>query len=144
MKKQGQSTIQALYRRRSGSQLVEFALVVPIFMIVLFGICQYALFFWAYITIRTASAIGARQAIISPGNYALIQTAAKNAVNAPPLLDSNSPSLVVNVTSNLSTGTLVTSVQVSYKFPVLIPYVLPPFTRAGGTNKTISATTIVQ
>jgi Flp pilus assembly protein TadG len=143
MKKQGQSS-QALYRRRSGSQLVEFALVVPIFMIVLFGICQYALFFWGYITIRTASAIGARQAIISPGNVALITTAAKNAVNAPPLLDSNSPSLVVTVTSNLTTGTLITSVQVSYKFPVLIPYVLPPFTRAGSTNKMISATTIVQ
>jgi|HubBroStandDraft_5_1064220.scaffolds.fasta_scaffold222536_2 Flp pilus assembly protein TadG len=144
MKKQGKSRGLAFYWRRSGSQLVEFALVVPIFMIVLFGICQYALFFWGYITIRTASAIGARQAIISPGNVALITTAAKNAVNAPPLLDSNSPSLVVNVSPvTNAAGTLVTTIEVSYKFPVLIPYVLPPFTKAT-TNKTITATTIVQ
>src|ERR1700689_1113886 len=125
MKKKGQSRGLAFYRRRSGSQLVEFALVVPIFMIVLFGICQYALFFWGYITIRTASAIGARQAIISPGNVALITSVAQSAANAPPLLQSNQ--VHVLVTSNNTTGTLITSVQVSYNFPVFIPYVLPPF-----------------
>ena len=131
----------AFFRRRSGSTLVEFALTVPIFMVILFAIVQYALFFWGYITIRTASAIGARQAIISPGNVALITSAAKNAVNAPPMLDSNLVTVTVN--TNTTAGTLITSVKVSYPFKVFIPYVLPPFTRVT-TNKTIAATTIVQ
>ena len=136
------SNRQLSNRRRSGSQLVEFALVIPIFLIVLFGICQYALLFWAYITIRTASAIGARQAIISPGNVALITTASKNAVNAPPLFDSNQCTVVVN--TNVISGTLITSIQVKYPFKILVPYVIPPF--KGGTSmiKTVTATTVVQ
>jgi Flp pilus assembly protein TadG len=133
---------KVLHRRRSGSQLVEFALVVPIFMIILFGICQYALFFWGYITIRTASAIGARQAIISPGNTNLIISAAQSACNAPPLLQSNLCHVVVTTSS--PAGAVVTTVQVSYPFKVLIPYVLPPFTKGNTTNKTITATTVVQ
>jgi Flp pilus assembly protein TadG len=141
MKRKRQSIWQALCRRRSGSQLVEFTLVIPIFLVVLFGICQYALFFWGYITIRTASAIGARQEIISPGNDALVKAAAKSAVNAPPLLDSNLCN--VAVTSVTNAGTVITTVRVSYPFKVLIPYVLPPFTKAT-TNKTITASTIVQ
>jgi Flp pilus assembly protein TadG len=141
MKSKKPNSSQALYRRRSGSQLVEFALVVPIFMILLFGICQYALFFWGYITIRTASAIGARQYILSPGNVPLIQSAAKNAVNAPPLFDSNQCTVAVSSTTNA--GTVVSTITVSYPFKVLIPYVLPPFTKTT-TNKTITATTIVQ
>jgi Flp pilus assembly protein TadG len=141
MKRQGQSR-QALYRRRSGSQLIEFALVIPIFLIVLFGICQYALFFWGYITIRTASAIGARQAIISPGNTNLIIAATQAAVNAPPLFQSNLCHVAVNAVSSGS-GALLTTITVTYPFKVLIPYVLPPFTKTT-TNKTITAVTVVQ
>ncbi len=141
MKRQGQSR-QAPYRRRSGSNLVEFALVIPIFLVVLFGICQYALFFWGYITIRTASAIGARQAIISPGNTNLIIAATQAAVNAPPLLQSNLCHVAVNAVTSPS-GFLLTTVTVTYPFKVLIPYVVPPFTRTT-TNKTITAVTVVQ
>ena len=130
-----------LLGRKSGSQLVEFALVVPILLILLFGIIQYSLFFWGYVTIRTASAIGARQAIVSPGNVDLITSVAQGAAAAPPLLMSNKVN--VTVATNSASGPLITTVTVSYNFPIFIPFVIPPFTRVG-TNKTISATTIVQ
>ena len=142
MKRKMQGAIPALRRRRSGSQLVEFALVIPVFLIVLFGIVQYALFFWGYITLRTASAIGARQAIISPGNTNLIIAVTQAAVNAPPMLQSNLCHVAVNAVSSGS-GVLVTTVTATYPFKVFIPYVLPPFTTTT-TNKTITATTVVQ
>jgi len=130
-------------RRKSGSQLVELALVLPILLIVLFGIIQYSLLFWGYVTIRTASAIGGRQAIISPGNTNLIKSAVWGAVNIPPLLQSNQVLVIVNAVPNPS-GTLITSVKVSYPFPLFIPFVVPPFIGGHATNKTIAATTVVQ
>jgi len=135
-------TLIGFRRRESGSQLVEFALVVPMLLFVMFAIIQYALFFWGYVTIRTASAIGARQAIISPGNTNLIQSAAKGAIDAPPLLLSNSATVTVDAST--VNGTLVTSVRVQYPFRVFIPWVVPPFTGAGSSTKTITATTVVQ
>jgi Flp pilus assembly protein TadG len=131
-----------LLGRESGSQLVEFAMVAPILLIVLFGIIQYALIFWGYITIRTACAIGARQAIISPGDITLIRSVAQGAANAPPLIQSN---LVgVSVETNLINGTLISTVTVSSNFRIFVPFVIPPFTGTGSTNRVISATTIVQ
>jgi Flp pilus assembly protein TadG len=136
-----QRMIRALYRRRSGAELVEFALVFPVLLFVIFAICQYGFLFWGYITIRNASAVGARQAIISLNNTNAISASAKGCVE--PLLDSNLVSVVVNTTLVVD-GRPATSVKVSYPFKIIIPFVVPPFTGAGSTNKTITATTIVQ
>ena len=131
----------AFLRRRSGSQLVEFALVVPILLFVIFGICQYGFLFWGYITIRNASAVGARQAIISLNNSNAVVGSAKGCVE--PLLDSNLVNVVMDTSLTID-GRPATSVKVSYPFKIIIPFVVPPFTRGGTTNKTITATTIVQ
>jgi len=123
-------------RRQSGSQLVEFALVLPILTILIFGICQYGFMFAAYITIRNASAVGARQAIINSNNVVAVAQAA-----VAPLLNPGSAT-VTSTPTNLTTGSGV-SVQVTYQFPLIIPFVVPPFTSASRT-RTLTATTVIQ
>jgi|SRR5579862_94196 len=126
--------------KESGQSLVEFAIVLPVLSLLLFGIIQYGFIFATYITIRNASSIGARQAIINSGTGATgtsnIMAVAANAV--APLLDPNQAQVSVSAT-NLSTGS-GTSVKVSYPFKLIIPYVVPG---SKGT-RTITATTIVQ
>lgn len=130
---------RGLGRQESGSDVVEFAVLLPVLAVVLFGIIQYALLFAAYITIRNASATGARQAVISPNNNNVIMSAATAAVG--PLLDTSQ--VQVEVTSVTINGAIGTSVTVSYPFKLIIPYVVPG--RDANSNiRTITATTVIQ
>src|SRR5438477_84571 len=89
-------------RRRSGSQLVEFSLVIPILLVVIFGICQYGIIFADYITLRNASAAAARQDMVnSNNNHQLAHDLAQAIV--PPLLDPASLTFTPGIT-NLASG----------------------------------------
>jgi len=128
--------------QESGSQLVETALVLPIFLVVISAIAQYGLIFASYITLRHASAVGARQAIITVSNNTnLIASAAKGAVG--PLLDSNLVGVTVTTNATVN-GSVATTVRLSYPISLIIPYVVPPFTGGATRTRTITATTIIQ
>jgi Flp pilus assembly protein TadG len=128
--------------QQSGQSLVEFAIALPLLSVLLFGIIQYGFIFGTYITLRNASSVGARQAIINSGNGATgtsnIMAAAANAVG--PLLDPNQATVTVLAT-NLTSGS-GTSVEVSYPLKLIIPFVVPG--AGNGGTRTITATTIIQ
>ena len=120
-----------------GSTLVEFAFVFPVLAFILFAVIQYGFLFAAYITVRNASAVGARAAIISTNNAV---AAAKAALS--PMLDiSRAPDPVLTVT-NVG-GLPAFAMTVSYPVKPIIPYVMPPFSRST-TNRTLSATSIMR
>jgi Flp pilus assembly protein TadG len=48
-----------------GQTMVEFALVVPILLVVLFGVIQFGVVYKDYVTITDASRVGARKAAVS-------------------------------------------------------------------------------
>ena len=106
-------------------------MIFPLLVLLLFAIVQYGFIFGAYITIRNASAVGARAAIISTNNAVAL---AKAAVG--PMLDTNL------ATANLGTTTVggarAWTMTVSYPVPLIIPFVVP----GGGSSKTLTATTI--
>jgi Flp pilus assembly protein TadG len=122
----------------SGSQLVELALVLPIFLFVTFAIGQYGILFMSYIAARNASSVGGRQAIISPSDTNAIRSVATAA--AGPLLDTSKVQVVV-APATLSTG-VGTTVTVSYPLTLIVPYVVPPFSN-GSRVRTITAVTTV-
>jgi Flp pilus assembly protein TadG len=128
--------------RESGQSLVEFAICIPILAFFLFGIIQYGWLFAGYVTIRNASSIGARQAIINLGTGSAatsnIMAVASNAVT--PLLDPTKAQVNVT-TTNLSSGA-ATVVQVSYPFALFMPFVVPG--AVNGSVRTITATTTIQ
>ena len=125
-------------RRRSGSQLVEFTLVIPIFLAVLFGVCQYGFLFADYITLRNASAAAARQAMIySNNNYSLAKSIAKDTV--VPLLNPASVTFTPGITNFPSGNAQV--ITLTYPLKLIIPYIVPG--QVNGT-RTLTATTVIR
>ena len=53
------------WRNEQGQSLTEFALMLPILLLVLFGIVQLGIVFNHYITVADASRAGARKAVVS-------------------------------------------------------------------------------
>jgi Flp pilus assembly protein TadG len=53
------------YRDQRGQTMVEFALVVPILCVVLFGILQFGALYNDYVTLTDAARVGARKAAVS-------------------------------------------------------------------------------
>jgi Flp pilus assembly protein TadG len=105
---------------------VEFALVVPVFLITLFAICQWGIIFMSYLALRNASSVGGRQAILTPGDTNAIIAAATSA--AGPLLQTNASLLhVAAVPISLFSDTTGTSVTVTYNLHLVVPFVVPPF-----------------
>jgi Flp pilus assembly pilin Flp len=54
-----------IIRDERGQTMVEFALVVPILCLVLFGIIQFGALYNDYVTLTDASRVGARKAAVS-------------------------------------------------------------------------------
>ena len=52
-------------RDERGQTMVEFALVVPIICVILFGILQFGALYNDYVTLTDASRVGARKAAVS-------------------------------------------------------------------------------
>ncbi len=126
-------------RQRSGSQLVEFALVIPILLIVLFGICQYGFLFADYITLRNASAAAARQDMVnSNNNHQLARDLAQAIV--PPLLDPASLTFTPSIT-NLPSGGNAQVITLTYPVKLIIPYIVPG--QVDG-KRTITAVTVIR
>ena len=53
------------FRNEHGQTMVEFALVVPILCVVLFGILQFGALYNDYVTLTDAARVGARRAAVS-------------------------------------------------------------------------------
>jgi hypothetical protein len=52
-------------KNETGQTMVEFALVIPILCVVLFGILQFGALYNDYVTLTDASRVGAREAAVS-------------------------------------------------------------------------------
>jgi Flp pilus assembly protein TadG len=126
-------------KKNCGSTLVEFAFVFPLLAFILFAIMQYGFLFAAYITVRNASAVGARQAIISTNN---VKDVAKAALS--PMLDSSkAPDPVLTVTNVAGAPAFAVTVTYPMSKYLMLPFTLPPFNKSN-TNRMLSATTIMR
>lgn len=87
-----------------GSALVEFALVVPIFLIVVFGMCSFGILCNQYLELTEAVNVGAEQLSIARGNTTdpcnLVYTQVKQV--SPAL---NSANMTFSITITSLTGT---------------------------------------
>lgn len=97
---------------RRGQSTVEFALVLPILLLIVFGIIEFGLIFNAYVTVISSSREGARYGIVGDRNEAEIVQKVKDTAG---ILDAGK--LDVNVQN---TGTEITVVVV-YHADILDP-----------------------
>jgi Flp pilus assembly protein TadG len=96
------------WRRQSGQSMVEFALVLPVFIILLAGIIDFGFMFYSRISVINAAREGARSAV----------TAVDNPVTIPSLVDSSvvAVSTALNPANLSNTATCVPYQQASCDF----------------------------
>ena len=126
--------IRLRLRRDDGQAFVEFAIVLPLLVFLLLGICQFGLAFHNYLSITDASRVGARAAAVNrtsaAGPCAAARTAIQNTVSATQW---SKISGAITCTAGVNTGDQV-KVIVNYPYKVG----LPGFSASG--NLTSSAT----
>jgi len=106
-------------RNEKGQSLVEFAILLPVLLLLLMGILEFGIMLNSYLSINNSAREGARLGIVSGSNLEI----SKLIINISPNLDSEN--LIVNITplegSRNSGGTL--TVEVIYNYQVNIPII---------------------
>ena len=130
---------------KTGASAVEFAIILPVLILILFGIIEFSILFYDKAVITNASREGARAGIVyrypDPVTEAEIQQVVIDYCADYLINFTDSPLLTISAPSDgLSTGDSLT-VTVSYPYQFLI---LPNFvaTLTGGIN--LTATTVMR
>jgi len=86
-------------RQEQGQTMVEFALIMPVLLLVIFGIIQFGVLYNDYISLTDATRIGARKAAVSrqTGDPVGLATAAVR--NAAADLDASKLAVTVTATA---------------------------------------------
>jgi Flp pilus assembly protein TadG len=105
-------------RNDRGQTMVEFALVVPVLLLVVFGIIQFGMLYNDYITLTDATRVGARKGAVSrtAANPAALAEAATRAA-APGLKPAN---FGVTVTATAWAPGADITVEATYPYDVNI------------------------
>lgn len=118
--------------------MIEAAIVIPVFALILIGIIQYGMLFAAHITLRNAAAVAVRAARLDESTEAEVRQAARDAV--APLLD---PAVLTDadivLTSTTINGRPAATVTLSYDYGLLFSAVVPGAT-GGALTLTASST----
>ena len=109
-----QSTKNKLANER-GQTMTEFALILPILVVLLFGIIQFGIIFNNYVTLTDAARAGARKAAVSRQSSDPVGDCVNQVRNASSNLDQSQ--LTVSCSSSWSPGSDVT-VTATYPYNI--------------------------
>ena len=141
------------WRESRGAAAVEFALLVPIFLVIVFGIIDFGLMFYSKTVITNAAREGARTASLS-GDLDVTVAAATSAVGSLPGTAPVVTTVCKNATGGACTnwvtglsgvaapsgGTVKVTVAYTYSWLTPIKYFIPGL---GGSNALTSNSTMV-
>lgn len=108
-----------LSKKKKGQALVEFALILPILLLILMGIIQFGLVINAYLTISNVSREGARAAAVGT-SYTDVDSLI---ISSAPNLDSNK--LTINISpseGNRRSGETLTA-HITYNYKLTVPII---------------------
>ena len=101
-------------RDEAGQSLVEFAVTLPVLLLVLTGLCTFGIAINSYMQLTEATNVGARQLAISRGQTTdPCSTASTAMINAAPLLKASSLTFKWNFNGNAYSGTSCSSASTS-------------------------------
>jgi Flp pilus assembly protein TadG len=104
-------------RNQRGQTFVEFALALPIVLVLLFGIIQFGVAFHSYITLTDATRAGARKAAVSRFLPAAERSSAVNQAVRDSAQNLDQAKLAPSVSSTWARGSEVT-VSATYPYEV--------------------------
>ncbi len=111
--------IQRFRKSEHGQALVEMALVLPLFFLLLFGVIEMGRVGYAYITVSNAAREGGRVATIG-GTDLDINSSIKNAASS---LDLASLTITITPTQDQRQSGQGVTVTVSYPVQLIIPLI---------------------
>ena len=106
-------------KNEKGQSLVEFAILLPVLLLLIMGILEFGLILNSYLTINNSAREGARLGIVSGSNLEI----SKLITNISPNLDSKN--LILNITpldGSRKSGSTI-SVEVIYNYHLTIPII---------------------
>jgi Flp pilus assembly protein TadG len=123
--------------KQGGSTLVEFALVVPLFFLIVFGLVEFGIIFAGYCSAAYASQLAVRYAIVhgvNSSNPVSVDSAAMKTLVVPFLwaAQTNSSTITINWNPDDSVGSTVT-VNISLTYSTGIPYSSLKTVKVGAT-----------
>lgn len=108
-----------LIKNEEGQSLVEFAILIPVLMIIIMGIFEFGFILNAYITINSSSREGARLASVGGTDLEIRD----KVVDSSPNLDSSNLEIIILPSEgNRNRGDTVT-VYINYDYQVKIPLI---------------------
>lgn len=123
----------------NGQDLIEYALVAPLFFLLVFAIVEAGVLLLAYGSVANAAREGARAAIVPPGAACDITCLDERAATAALQSTIGLDPAALTITVNRTATTL--GVNVNYVAPLLTA---PVITALGGTDSvTIQATAVM-
>ncbi len=102
-------------RGERGQSLVEFVLVLPIFLLLLFAIIDFGMGFHAWITVTNASREGARIGVVGASETEIVNKVMSSASSLDP------GKLSVTVTNAQGASGDPITVDVSYQYDLITP-----------------------
>ena len=108
-----------LHKGERGQALVEMALVIPLFFLLLFGVIEMGRVGFAYVTVSNASRAGVRMATTG-GTDQDIQTVVSQAA---PTLDQTELTTIITPTQAYRQSGQSVQVQVTYPVHLIIPLI---------------------
>lgn len=111
--------IRGIRKEEKGQALVEMALVLPLFFLLLFGVIEMGRVGYAYITVSNAARSGGRVATIG-GTDLDIQNSVYQAAAS---LDTTSLTINITPTQSLRYSGQGVTVQVTYPVQLIIPII---------------------
>ena len=106
-------------KNEKGQSLIEFAIILPLLLLILMGILEFGIMLNSYLSINNSAREGARLGIVNGSNLEIEQLI----TNISPNL--NTENLTVNITpldANRKSGDTL-SVEVIYNYQVTIPII---------------------
>lgn len=106
-------------RDEAGQALVEMALVLPLFLILIFAVSEMAIVGYDYLSVQNSASAGANMAVIG-GNDSQVTQAI---TNAAPGLDPSTLSVVITPPYTQRYSGQPVSITVSYPVKLILPVI---------------------
>jgi Flp pilus assembly protein TadG len=106
-------------QRSRGQALVEFALVLPVFILLLAGMIDFGFGFYSYMTVINGARSGAREAILNPTDT---NKAIETAVNAEAVALNPAPSIGITCATSVGVSEACSAAQSGDTIAVKVSY----------------------
>lgn len=132
---------QKFRRREDGQAMVEFALILPIFLLILCGIIDFGWLFYNQLSLNNACREGARYAVVHTAENADTQAIINHMENLTSTVFANDG---VDITATYSSPSDPTAGDITVSMQAEISFFTPVLSSVLGKEKTITSSVVMK